>query len=158
MRSIDSVHSQEPWDREEELINTIGRLAEGIGPLTNDQTYSRSIKLNGVELRKYAARHQDSGDETTIPSTFKLRDTRLMAGPREPRSRASVFGKIYTVLEKHPGVTGEELVHLLRSVDFRDNQSPYTQSGRVSSSWLVGYIEGGYFRNDRLHVQRFRPD
>jgi len=155
IRTIDSVHDQQPWDREEELINEIGRRAEGCGPLTNDQTYSRSTKLNGVELRKYAADHIDSGDETAIPAKFKLRDVRLMTGPREPRTRKSVFGKIFSVLEENPGVTGEELVGLLLNVDFTSNESPYTQSGRVSSSWLVGYIEGGFFRKDRLHIQRY---
>jgi len=84
-----------------------------------------------------------------------LRDVRLMAGPREPRSRKSVFGKIFSVLEENPGVTGEELVGLLLNVDFTSNESAYTQSGRVSSSWLVGYIEGGFFHKKCLHIQRF---
>ena len=57
VRTIESVHAVEPWDREEELINSIGRLADGAGPLTNAQTYAHSLKLNGVELRKYAADH-----------------------------------------------------------------------------------------------------
>lgn len=155
IRTIDSVHSQEPWDREEELINNIGRLAEGRGPLTNDQTYSRSTKINGVELRKYAADHMDSGDETAISEKFKLKEVRLVVSSIEPKSRKSVFGKIYTVLEDNPGVTGEELVHLLFDVDFTKNKSAYTQSGRVSSSWLIGYIEGGYFRKDHLYFKKF---
>jgi len=54
VRTIDSVHPAEPWDREQELINAIGRLAERAGPLTNAQTYALSIKINGVELRKCA--------------------------------------------------------------------------------------------------------
>lgn len=155
IRTLDSVHDQEPWDREEELINEIGRLAEGRGPLTNDQTYSPSTKINGVELRKYAGNHIDSGDVTAIPQTFKLRNERLKVGPREPKIRTSVMGKIYTVLEDNPGVTGEELVHLLLHVDFSRNKSPYTQGGGVSASWLVGYIEGGYFRKDHLIFQKF---
>lgn len=155
VRTIDSVHTIEPWDREEELINLIGRLAEGTGPLTNAQTYARSLKLNGIELRKYAADHTASGDANAIPAKFKLRHTRLMAGPREPRSRKSVFGKIYTIAEANPGVTGEELVGLLSAVDFTGNKSAYTQGGQVSSSWLVGYIEGGYYRSDRQHLQDY---
>ena len=115
VRTIDSVHMVEPWDREEELINSIGRLAEGAGPLTNAQTYAPSLKLNGIELRKYAADHAVSGDANAIPAKFKLRHTRLMAGPREPLSRTSVFGKIYTVAEANPGVTGEGLIGLLGS-------------------------------------------
>lgn len=155
VRTIDSVHAFEPWDREEELINSIGRLADGTGPLTNAQTYAPSIKLDGIELRKYAADHAATGDANAIPAKFKLRYTRLMAGPREPLTRTSVFGKIYTVAEANPGVTGEELVGLLRSVDFTGNKSAYTQGGQVSSSWLVGYIEGGYFRGDRQHIQDY---
>jgi hypothetical protein len=156
VRTIDSVHAVEPWDREEELINSIGRLAEGAGPLTNAQTYAPSRKLNGVELRKYAADHLASGDPTAIPAKFKLRHARLMAGPIEPRSRTSVFGKIYTVAEANPGVTGEELIGLLSAVDFTGNKSAYTQAGQVSASWLVGYIEGGYFRSDRQHLQDYK--
>ena len=155
VRTIDSVHGAEPCDREEELINYIGRLAEG-GPLTNAQTYAPSVKLNGIELRKYAAAHEASRDANAIPAKFKLRYARLMAGPREPLSRTSVFGKIYTVTEANPGVTGEELIGLLSSVDFTGNKSAYTQGGQVSASWLVGYIEGGYFRNDRQHLQDYQ--
>jgi len=156
VRTIDSVHSVEPWDREEALINSIGRLADGSGPLTNAQTYAPSLKLNGIELRKYVADHAATGDANAIPAKFKLRHTRLMAGPREPLSRASVFGKIYTVVEANPGVTGEELISLLAAVDFTGNKSAYTQGGQVSSSWLAGYIEGGYFRSDRLHLQDYQ--
>jgi hypothetical protein len=156
VRTIDSIHTVEPWGREGELINSIGRLAEGAGPLTNDQTYAPSHKLNGIELRKYAADHKVSGDASAIPAKFKLRHTRLMAGPREPLSRTSVFGKIFTVSEANPGVTGEELIGLLGAVDFTANKSAYTQGGQVSASWLVGYIEGGYFRSDRQHLQDYQ--
>jgi len=156
VRTIDSVHAAEPWDREEELINLIGRLAEDAGPLTNAQTYAPSRKLNGIELRKYAADHAASGNANAIPAKFKLRHTRLMAGRKEPRSRKSVFGKIFTVAKANPGVTGEELVGLLSAVDFTGNKSAYTQGGQVSSSWLVGYIEGGYFRSDRQHLQDYQ--
>lgn len=156
VRTVDSVHAVEPWDREEELINSIGRLAEGAGPLTNAQTYAPSLKLNGIEHRKYAADHAASGDANAIPAKFKLRHIRLMAGPREPLSRKSVFGKIYAVAEANPGVTGENLIGLLSAVDFTANKSAYTQGGQVSSSWLVGYIEGGYFRSDRQHLQNYQ--
>lgn len=155
VRTIDSVHTVEPWDREEELINSIGRLAEGAGPLTNAQTYAPSLKLNGIELRKYAADHAASGDANAIPAKFKLRRTRLMAGPKKPLSRTSVFGKVYTVAEANPGITGEDLIGLLSAVDFTGNKSAYTQGGQVSASWLVGYIEGGYFRSDRQHLQDY---
>jgi hypothetical protein len=156
VRTIDSLHKIEPFDREEELINSIGRLAEGAGPLTNAQTYARSHKLNGIEHRKYAADHADSGDANVIPLRFKLRHIRLMAGPKEPGSRSSVYGKIFTVAEANPGVTGEELIGLLSAVDFSGSKSAYTQGGRVSSSWLVGYIDAGYFRSDRKHLQDYQ--
>ena len=156
VRTIDSIHAVEPWDREEELINSIGRRAEALGPLTNAQTYAPSLKLDGIELRKYAADHAVSGDANSIPAKFKLRHTRLMAGPREPLSRVSVFGKIYTVAEANPGITGEELVNLLRTVSFTGNKSAYTQGSHVSSSWLVGYVEGAYHRSDRQYLQAYR--
>ncbi len=43
-------------------------------------------------------------------------------------SEKSVYGKIFGILKEHPGVTGEELVELLLSVDFSDNKSAYTQT------------------------------
>ena len=150
---IDSYHDVEPWDREQELIHKFGRLIDGTGPLTNAQTYSPSEKLNGVELRKYADHHRSSGQLDAIPEKFKLRNIRLMVGPNMPRSRASVFGKMYSVLEANPGITGEEFVRLLQKIDFSGNKSAYTQTGQVCAAWLVGYIEGGYFRNDRLHFK-----
>lgn len=156
VRTIDSVHAVEPWCREEALINAIGRRTDGTGPLTNAQVYAPSAKLDGIELRKYAADHLPRGDANAIPAKFKLRDVRLMAGPVEPKSRMSVFGKIYTVAEANPGVTGEELIELLRAVDFSANKSAYTQGGQVCSAWLVGYIEGGYYRRDRLHLQNYQ--
>lgn len=155
IRTIDSFHLSEPWDREEELINVIGRLADGSGPLTNAQAYAPSAKLNGVELRKYAAAHAETADANAIPTKFKLRTVRLKAGPNEPASASSVHGKIYAVAAANPGLTGEELVRVLGSVDFSANRSAYTQSGHVSASWLVGYIEGAYFRRDRQHLQDF---
>jgi len=157
LRTIDSVHVMDPWDREEQLINSIGRRADGTGSLTNAQVYSRSTKVGGVELRKYAADHQITGDVNAPPPKFKLRNVRLMAGPRKPLSSTSVFGKIYEAAEAHPGVTGEKLLELLRDVDFFANRSAYTQSGKVSASWLAGYIEGAYFRGDRQHLQDFKP-
>lgn len=155
LHCIDSFHDREPWDREEALIRIIGQAKHGTGPLTNEQNYAPSLKLNGVELRKYAGDHR--GDIHSVPAKFKLRDTRLAAGPNEPRSRDSVFGKIFTVLDTHPGVTGLELVSLLSRIDFSGNKSAYTQSGDVCSAWLCGYIEGGFFRSDRRHIQAFNP-
>ena len=154
--TIDSWHEQVPWHREEELINWIGRVKDGNGSLTNEQTYSESLKIDGVEVRKYAEEHMKSGTPNAIPEKFKLLDTRLMVGSNKPKSNKSVFGKIYAVLENHPGVTGEELVELLHQQDFSDNKSAYTQSGEVCSAWICGYIEGGFFRKDRLHIQEYR--
>lgn len=158
VRTIDSVHPIDPWDREHELMDLIGRAAEGVGPLVNAQGYSPSVKLDGVELRKYAADHIASGDLNAIPPRFRLRHIRLMAGPREPRSQVDVFRKIFDVARDNPGVTGERLVELLRDVDFTANKSAYTQAGQVSASWLVGYIEGAYFRSDRQHLQEYRQE
>lgn len=156
VRTIDSVHSQEPWDREAELIAEIGCTVDGTGPLTNSQVYARSTKLGGIELRKYANDHLSTGDANAIPAKFKLRDVRLAAGPIEPRSRTSVFGKIFAVAEAHRGSTGAELIELLKKVDFSANKSAYTQSGQVCAAWLAGYLEGAYFRSDRRYLQAYR--
>lgn len=150
---IDAFHEMEPWDREEELIRVIGQIKHGTGPLTNEQDYAASYKIDGIEVRKYKDVHLNNPDE--IPKNFKISDVRLAAGPVEPKSRKSVFGKIYSVLEENPGVTGADLVALLKRVNFSGNKSAYTQSGEVCAAWLCGYIEGGFFRKDRLHLQRY---
>jgi hypothetical protein len=67
-----------------------------------------------------------------------------MIGPKRPPNHRSVYGKIYQVVRANPGVTGEELVERLRSVDFSTNPSASTQAGRVSLPWLAGYIDGGF--------------
>ena len=157
VRTIDSFHSKEPWIREAELIHEIGRLGEGTGPLTNPQTYAASHTHDGVELRKYAAEQLAAGGIEAIPAKFKLRQTRLMAGENVPKSLTSVMGKVYSTAASNPGVTGEELVYLLAKLDFSGNKSAYTQSGQVCASWICGYIEGAFFRNDKKHLQEFRP-
>jgi hypothetical protein len=153
LHTVDRLYDREPWDREAELILSIGQQKHGTGPLTNAQDYAASHSVGGVEVRKY--RDVQGDDVNRIPENFKLMDVCLMAGPREPRTRTSVFGKIYTVLEENPGVTGRELVHLLQRVNFSANKSAYTQSGAVCAAWVCGYIEGGFFRSDRQHIQRW---
>lgn len=153
LHTVDRLFEQEPWDREAELILAIGQQKHATGPLTNAQDYAPSYTVGGVEVRKY--RMVQGEDVNRIPDSFKLMDIRLMAGPHEPKTRKSVFGKIYTVLEENPGVTGRQLVSLLQRVDFSANKSAYTQSGTVCSAWVCGYIEGGFFRRDRLHIQRW---
>ncbi len=155
VRTIDSFHEREPWIREAELIHEIGRIEDGTGPLTNPQTYSASHVVEGVELRKYAADQLSAGGIHAIPTKFKLRNTRLREGPIQPRSAISVMGKLYLTAKANPGVTGEQLVYLLAQLDFSGNKSAYTQSGKVCASWLCGYIEGAYFRSDKLHLQEF---
>ncbi len=155
VRTLDSFHKTEPWNREEELINSIGLQSKNLGPLTNAQTYSPSHRINGVEHRKYARNYTESGDANILPLNFKLRHTRLMAGPVEPRTGNSVYGKIYAVLKENPGVTGEELIELLHKVDFRSSKSAYTQGGQVSSSWLVGYIDDGLSLSKCRHLQEY---
>ncbi len=156
IHTIDAFFDFEPWNREESLITTIGQIKHGTGPLTNDQDYSSSYKVNGIEVRKYKDDHLN--DPRSMPKSFdKLKDVRLAAGTIKPKSEKSVFGKIYAMLEKNPGVTGSQLVKLLQSVDFSDNKSAYTQSGEVCTAWLCGYIKGG-FRPDRQHIRRFGDD
>lgn len=98
IHSIDRFHDQEPWDREEELIRLIGQLKHGTGPLTNEQDYSRSVKVNGVEVRKYAADHVD--DTERIPAKFKLRDVRLAQGQLN-LSRAKACSARFTQFLRH---------------------------------------------------------
>jgi hypothetical protein len=155
VRTIDSFHDREPWIREAELIHEIGRKAEGKGPLLNAQTYAPSAKIADVEVRKYAAIQAAAGSVDAIPHNFKLRNVHLMAGPNQPKSLTSVMGKVYSVVLANPGVTGEELVYLLAKLDFSSNKSAYTQSGQVCAAWLCGYIEGAYFRRDKMHLQDF---
>lgn len=155
IRTIDSFHDREPWIREAELIHEIGRKAEGKGPLLNAQTYAPSAKVGDVEVRKYVEVQSAAGSIDAIPHNFKLRSVRLMAGPNTPKSLTSVMGKVYSTALTNPGVTGEELVYLLAKLDFSANKSAYTQSGQVCAAWLCGYIEGAYFRRDKLHLQDF---
>jgi hypothetical protein len=145
VRTIDSFHDAEPWIREAELIHEIGRKADGTGPLLNAQTYAPSAKIDGVEVRKYAAEQAAAGSFDALPEKFRLRRTRLVVGPETPKTRTSVMGKVYTAVEANPGITGEELVRLLQREDFTDNKSAYTQSGQVCAAWLVGYIDGACF-------------
>ena len=145
VRTIDSFHTVEPFLREAELIHEIGRKAEGRGPLLNAQSYAPSAKIDGVEVRKYAAEQAAAGSFDAIPARFKLRYTKLVIGPEKPKSRSSVMGKVYTAVENNPGVTGEELVRLLQREDFTGNKSAYTQSGQVCAAWLVGYVDGACF-------------
>lgn len=157
VRTIDSFHTKEPWIREAELIHEIGRIADGTGPLVNPQIYAESRTHDGVELRKYAIDQLAVGGVDAIPERFKLRQTRLTAGPKAPKSLTSVMGKVYSTAKANPGVTGEELVFLLAKLDFSGNKSAYTQSGKVCASWICGYIEGAYFRNDKMHLQEYKP-
>lgn len=142
VRVIDDFFGQEPWAREEELINHFGLVKDGTGILMNEQRYSPSFVSDGIELRKYV------GDGNELPSNFIRRNTRLKVGPRLPRNSASVYGKICRALEEHPGVTGGELVELLLDIDFSGSKSAYTKGGVVSRPWLAKYIDGGFYKKN----------
>lgn len=142
VRYIDEFFDTVPWHREQELIDQFGLVKAGTGILTNEQRYSRSVLIDGVELRKYA------DDGNALPANFLKRDVRLVAGPKRPRNPASVYGKICDVLEANPGVTGAELVELLLAVDFSDNNTVYG----VSRPWLAKYIDGGFYAKN-LFIQ-----
>ncbi len=156
IHTIDGFFDEEPWGREAALLRSIGQLKHGTGPLTNEQDYALSHQVQGAEVRKY--RDVQGGDPNHLPAKFKLADVRLKAGPRRPKKMTSVFGKIYSTLETNPGVTGRDLVELLKGLDFTGNKSVYTQTGKVCATWLCDYVEGGYFRADRQHLQRFDAD
>ena len=144
IRYIDSFHPFEPWVKEEELINEFGLVKDGTGILTNSQRYAPATAKSvvDVELRKYA-KYGNS-----LPDNFKHRHTRLSIGSQKPKSDSSVYGKIYSVLSRNPGVTGEELVGLLLDVDFSGNKTAYTQNGQISLPWLAGYIDGGFYKKN----------
>ena len=156
--TIDSWHHKEPWTREADLIADIGCLYDRTGPLTNANSYRKSKVIDGIETRKYAPIYGGGREPGNYIRDFRLKRTNLMVGPRTPKTRKSVFGKMYTVLETNPGITGEEFVIQLMEVDFSGNKSAYTQSGRVSTEWLIGYIEGGYFRKGCLYFQEHKRD
>jgi hypothetical protein len=148
LRSIDSLHDREPWEREESLINQWGLVKDGSGSLTNEQRYAPTFAVDGVELRKYA-QHGNS-----LPPNFRARHLRLRIGSRRPGSPSSVYGKICAALEQHPGINGEQLVELLLRVDFSDNKSAYTKLGEVSRPWLAKYIDGGFYKKNQC-IQEF---
>ena len=120
------------------------------GSWANHDRYARSAMADGAELRK------DVSEGNALPSNFHSRYKRLQVGPRQPRNPRSVYGKMCDVLLRHPGVTGERLVELLRSVDFSDNASAYTQSGCVSLPWLAKYIDGGFYKKNQC-IQEYEP-
>lgn len=151
VRYLDSFHQVEPWNREAELINKWGLLKDGTGILTNEQRYAESGIQGSIVLRKYA----EHGNR--LPPNFKSRSLRLLSGPRKPKGENSVYGKIYDKLDENPGVTGEQLVELLLSVDFSDNKSAYTQSGEINLPWLAKYIDGGFYKKN-LCIQLFSED
>jgi hypothetical protein len=144
VRYIDGVYDASPWHREQELIAQFGLVKSGTGSLTNEQEYASSFKVEGIELRKYAA------DGNALPANFLKRDVRLRAGPNVPRNPLSVYGKICGVLASTPGITGAELVELLLLVDFSDNNTVYAQDGQVSRPWLAKYIDGGFYAKNRF--------
>lgn len=148
LKFIDGFYDFEPWNQEQSLIEQFGCLYNNTGILTNRNSYSPSMKEEEVELRKYAA------EGNQIPSNFLKKKIRLMVGPNKPNNSKSVYGKIYSILEKNPGVTGEELVYLLLETDFSGNKSAYTQTGKVSKPWLAKYIDGGFYKKN-LCIQEF---
>ena len=109
--TIDSWHHEEPWTREASLIAEIGCLHDGKGPLTNANSYRESKIIDGIETRKYANIYEGGRDPGSYIRDFRLNRTRLMVGPRAPRNRKSVFGKMYTVLERSLGSNRREICY-----------------------------------------------
>jgi hypothetical protein len=151
VRIVDSFHADSHWRREEELINAFGLLKDGTGILANEQRYTTSTMVSGVELRKYAS------DGNALPTNFTRRNTRLKVGPNHPSKPNTVFGKICGVLQQHPGITGAELVDLVLTIDFSDNRSAYTQTGHVARPWVAKYIDGGFYEKTRF-IQVFEDE
>jgi len=74
-----------------------------------------------------------------------ISDRRFRLGDQRPPI-ATVHGKIQRVVGNNLGVEGDELIVLLRKVDFSDNRSDLVKDGVGSDDWLAGYIRGGLRR------------
>jgi hypothetical protein len=74
-----------------------------------------------------------------------ISEMRFRLGDKTPSS-TSVHGKIRAVVGRQPGISGDQLLQLLRRVDFSDNKTDLPDKGRGSDKWLIGYIRGGLRR------------
>ena len=91
---------------------------------------------------KYASREEKFAKTGHV--SFKYSTVRLVAGPNMPKNQSSVMGKVRALAFAAgvAGVTGDELVELMRSSeDFRPNRTAYGQ-GIPCASWCHGYIVG----------------
>jgi len=97
-------------------------------------------------LGKYAPAVEKNGD--VIPSTFKYRDMPLFPGiqPQERAtkdgapSRPSVRLRIFNMVKANPGITGSQLVELMREQDWHGHPSAYVKGEKVARSWCTDYI------------------
>ncbi len=155
--TIDSWHDTDPYLREAELINIIGRIANGTGTLTNAQTYAHPVKIDGTEVSKYYERQRAAGRVDALPADFPYKDTCLKVGERKPLRENSVFGIIYKTLEDNPGITGQNLVEPLLQVDWSVCKTTrYTSSGKPCATWICDYVKGGFYAKNQ-HIQRSLP-
>lgn len=151
VHTIDGVSDDPLLHREQELIARIGLVKYGAGPLTNDQTYDAANAVDGRVMRKYAK--DGRRDPLSIPDNFKVRRTRLMPGRNRPASATSVHGRLLSLLESSPGLTGEELLLRAAQLDWSGHKSAYTLSGKVDVAWLAGYIDSAVFKPNRGYMQ-----
>ncbi len=150
-RTVDSFHVLDPWHREAELVDAIGLLKDGTGTLANEQRPPLSRTIDGVEVRKYADRQALAGGPKVIPADFRLADVALVVGPNEQRSRNSVAGVIYSIVESDPGISGSEAVERMLIMDWSRTKSAYTQSGTVCAVWAADWVYGCCFHK-RLQI------
>lgn len=162
VRTIDSFHPLDPWHREAELVDAIGLLKDGTGPLTNEQRPPLSRTIGGVEVRKYADRQRVAGGPRTIPDDFRLAETTLIVGPEAQRGRTSVAGTIYGIVEREPGISGSGVVERMLEMDWSRTKSAYTQSGSVCAVWAADWVHGCCFHKklriiQPLNIEEVRP-
>jgi hypothetical protein len=105
---------------------------------TGDRTLSVWLEQKGEAIPHGAP-------VTTAPVRSGISHMRFRLGDQSPSS-TSVHGKIRAVVGNNIGVQGDQLIVLLRKVDFSANQSDLPKGGLGSDKWLIGYIRGGLRR------------
>lgn len=123
------------------------QVAEVAAPAESTASQSTDpVTYGPMVLGKYAPVVEKNGD--VIPSTFKYRDMPLFPGVK-PQERATKDGasarpsvrlRIFNMVHANPGITGSQLVELMREQDWHDHPSAYVKGEKVARSWCTDYI------------------
>jgi hypothetical protein len=122
-----------------------------------------SANVVPIHLGKYAASEEKT--QGAIPSTFKYRDVPLYANlkPQERSTKEGVLSKpsvrlrIWNMVFSNPGITGAELVELMKLQDWTGHPSAYTKGGKVCTNWCSDYVTG-QLRKKRNHLTTVVPE